>query len=151
AVVTCPESGEAVAPASDRDRQVIAGREPQRGNDIGNARAPGDQGRIFVDAAVPDPPGGVVAWIPWCQDRAPHRGPECISWALAGDRISVHEISMVPAAGHRLGVRWTPGSLDAANPASRCGFSAGRPVPGLGPGGWLGQKPTLHRRPPARA
>jgi hypothetical protein len=83
----------------------MAGRDPQRGNDIGSACAPGDQSRIFADAAVPDPPGGVVARIPWCQDRALHRGPERGSWALTGDRVSVHEISMVPAAGHLLAVR----------------------------------------------
>jgi hypothetical protein len=80
----------------------MAGREPQRGNDIGNACASGDQSRVFADAAVPDSAGGVVARIPWCQDRAPHRGPERVSWALAGDRITVHEISMAPAAGHLL-------------------------------------------------
>ena len=76
--VAGPEPGDVVAAAAHRQQQIVVGGEPDAGDDVGHAAAPGDQGRPPVDHAVPDPPRLVVGRI---------AGPDHLAAELAGEVV----------------------------------------------------------------
>ncbi len=70
------QTGNAVAPASYGDRQLVFTREPDRGADIVGSGGPDDDRRISVDHAIPDGAGFVVAFVAGQDHVAGQRLPE---------------------------------------------------------------------------
>src|SRR6185503_16930002 len=63
AIVAKGAAADVVAAASDSREQIVFAREVDGGDDVGDARTAGDQGRMFIDAGVPNPAGVVVAAV----------------------------------------------------------------------------------------
>ena len=61
AVVARGQACRVVSPAAHRDQHFVLTRIAMRRHDVGRVGAAGDEGRILVDVAVPDPAGLVVA------------------------------------------------------------------------------------------
>ena len=52
-----------MATTPDGDGKLLSAREPDSRDDIGNIGAARDQRRVFINRAVPDPAGALVAVI----------------------------------------------------------------------------------------
>jgi hypothetical protein len=62
-IVTERTAAYVVPAATNRRQQIVRATEIDRGDDVGNARAPSDHARMFADACIPDLTGFVVANI----------------------------------------------------------------------------------------
>ena len=76
--VAGPEPGDVVPSAAHRQQQVVVGGEPDAGDDVGHAAAPGDHGRPPVDHAVPDLARLVVGRIAGLDHFALERASEIL-------------------------------------------------------------------------
>jgi hypothetical protein len=76
AALTDRMTSDAMAPAADRDEQVVGAGELDGRDDVGHSGAADDERRAPVDHAVPDFAGGLVAGVHGTQQLAAHAGPE---------------------------------------------------------------------------
>jgi hypothetical protein len=67
-VVTERTAGYVVPAATNRRQQIVRATKIDRGDHVGNARAPSDHPRMHADACIPDLTGFVVANIRWLEN-----------------------------------------------------------------------------------
>jgi hypothetical protein len=72
AVIDEAQSRAVVAAAADGHDEIVVTREVDRGDDVADGGALGDEGRVLVDHRVVDGAGVVVARIPGLDERAAH-------------------------------------------------------------------------------
>jgi len=85
-VVTHGVAGNVVPPALDRNHKILLTAEVNRGDHIGDIRAPGDESRPPVDDAVPEGTRLVVTRNPREQDGTPQAAPQVVyRLSLEGD------------------------------------------------------------------
>ena len=77
-VVTHGVAGNVVPPALDRNHKILLTAEVNRGDHIGDIRAPGDESRPPVDHAVPEGTRLVVTRIPREQDGTLQAAPQVV-------------------------------------------------------------------------
>ena len=123
-VVDSAQPRAVVAAAADGHEDVVVAGEVDRGDDVGDVRALGDEGRVLVDHRVVDRAGLVVAGIAGLDEIAAHGGGQSLDGCFVEGRGDLdrrcHDVPPCFFARDACPSRVLPGLALECVPPPRC-------------------------------